>query len=97
MLKIAHKYFVDFLTKGDESVTSEIFSDDCVHVDKIWDAVHPTVGVEGMRHYLHDLKTTFPDFWIEIGEISTCEASSRPFLHFKCFPTAPLPLPCTCH
>lgn len=30
------------------------------------DPAHPTVGVHGMQHYLHDLRTAFPDFTIEV-------------------------------
>jgi hypothetical protein len=72
---VAHKYFVDFLTHGNENVASEIFAADCVHVDEIWASAHPTVGVEGMKHYIHDLKQAFPDFWVEIKEIATCDTN----------------------
>jgi len=61
------------LNKGHEEITSDIFTDDCVHVDAVWDAAHPTVGVQGMKHYIHDLKTAFPDWYVEIGEIATCK------------------------
>ena len=35
-----------------------------------WDPIHSTVGVPGMKHYLQDLKTTFPDFWVEVDQIA---------------------------
>jgi hypothetical protein len=37
-----------------------------LHRDVIWDPTHPTVGIEGMRHYLSDLATAFPDFFVEV-------------------------------
>lgn len=33
---------------------------------QVWDPAHPTVGIQGMRLYLADLKTAFPDFWVEV-------------------------------
>lgn len=72
---MVHKYFVDFLTHGNENAVPEIFSDDIVHVDEVWAAAHPTVGVEAMKHYIHDLKQSFPDFWVEIREIATCDTN----------------------
>ena len=72
-MQIVHKYFVDFLSKGHADLASEIFADDCEHIDQVWDPAHPTVGPEGMRHYLHDVRTAFPDFLCEIQEIATCK------------------------
>lgn len=34
---------------------------------QVWDPTHPTVGIPGMRHYLADLNTAFPDFWVEVS------------------------------
>ena len=72
-MQIVHKYFVDFLSKGHADLASEIFADDCEHIDQVWDPAHPTVGPEGMRHHLHDVRTAFPDFLCEIQEIATCK------------------------
>lgn len=70
--QIVHKYFVDFLSKGNEGLADELFSDDCEHVDMVWDPARPTVGPSGLRHYLHDIRSAFPDFQVEIQEIATC-------------------------
>ena len=75
-MQMAHKYFTDFLTKGEGNIAEEIFDSECIHVDQVWAATHPTVDVEGMKHYVADLKSAFPDFWVEIKEISTCDTNS---------------------
>lgn len=67
MADLAHQYFVEFLTKGRCEIADTLFDDEAVHVDKLWDPIHPTVGRKGMRHYLEDLKAAFPDFWCEVG------------------------------
>lgn len=76
MVETCHKYFVDFLSKGAIDLAEDLFADDCEHVDNVWDPAHPTVGPAGMRHYLKDLRTAFPDFNIEIQEIATCDTNS---------------------
>lgn len=75
MVEKAHIYFSDFLTKGNESVAEDILDDSIVHKDMVWDPAHPTVGVQGMKHYVHDLKAAFPDFWVNIEQISTCDTN----------------------
>lgn len=42
----------------------------------IWGAAHPTVGVASMQQYLTDIKSTFPDFHIDIKDIATCDTNS---------------------
>ena len=42
----------------------------------VWDPTHPSVGPAGMKLYLHDLRTAFPDFHIDIGEIATCDTNA---------------------
>ena len=68
--QVAHKYFVDFLSKGNMAVAEEIFDEECEHLDVVWAPTHPSVGPEGMKHYLHDVKTAFPDFFVEINNIA---------------------------
>ena len=89
MLQMVHKYFVDFLSKGNESLADELFSDDAEHIDQVWDPAHPTVGPAGMRHYLHDVKTAFPDFLVEIQDIATSKTAH--FKNQKSHSTAALP------
>ncbi|KAL6767898.1 hypothetical protein ACKKBF_B37045 [Auxenochlorella protothecoides x Auxenochlorella symbiontica] len=76
MVDHVKKYYNDFLTRGKEALASQLFDDDVVHKDLVWDPAHPTVGVHGMQHYLHDLRTAFPDFTIEIDQIATCDMNS---------------------
>lgn len=51
-------------------------ADDCEHIDQVWDPTHPTVGPAGLRHYLHDVRSAFPDFCVEITEIATCDTNT---------------------
>jgi hypothetical protein len=44
MTDIATLYFTEFLTKGRAEVADQLFDEDCVHIDKVWDPTHPTVG-----------------------------------------------------
>lgn len=57
---------------------------------QVWDPTHPTVGIDGMKHYLADLRTAFPDFW--------CAGAGRAAqlavpCSFKSFATLPLAQP----
>jgi hypothetical protein len=76
MVAMAHTYFAEFLTKGRAELAEELFDDDAVHIDQVWDPVRPTVGVVGIKHYVEDLKTTFPDFWVEIDQIATQDTNT---------------------
>jgi hypothetical protein len=87
-VQVASTYFKEFLTRGNGEVASEIFADDVVHTDVIWDPVHPTVGVLGLQHYIHDLKLAFPDFWVLIKEIAVCEEPAAPPSPLAAPPTA---------
>lgn len=40
MVAIAHKYFVDFLTKGDVGVVEQIFDESIVHTDGTFNDLH---------------------------------------------------------
>eukprot|EP00887_Chlorella_sp_A99_P000231 scaffold13.g231.t1 len=76
MIELAHAYFVDFLTKGKIELADSMLDENVVHVDRVWDPVHPTAGVEGMKHYIHDLRVAFPDFWVTIDQIAVCDPTS---------------------
>ncbi|KAI8103616.1 hypothetical protein M9435_004951 [Picochlorum sp. BPE23] len=73
MMTMTEKYFIDFVNKGDEAIADEIFDDNAVHMDLVWDPLHPCVGPEGLKHYLHDLKEAFPDFHVDIVDMATCD------------------------
>jgi len=82
-VQMSHKYFVDFITQGNENIAEEIFSDECVHLDVVWDPAHPSVGTKALKQYLHDLKTTFPDFQVDIDEIATCDANGSLWVSYE--------------
>jgi hypothetical protein len=33
-------------------------------------------SIDGMKKYLHALKNAYPDFWVEIDQIGTCDVNS---------------------
>lgn len=76
MVDLAHSYFIDFLTNKRAELSEQIFSEEVMHVDVVWDPTHPTVGIQGMRHYLADLNTAFPDFWVEVDQYATVDTNS---------------------
>lgn len=76
MVELAHTYFMEFLTNKKVELADSLFAEDVLHRDVIWDPTHPTVGIEGMRHYLSDLATAFPDFFVEIDQFSTVDTNS---------------------
>ena len=76
MIQMCHTYFHDFVNRGDESVVVKIFDEEAVHMDVVWDSMHPSVGVQGLAHYLHDLKEAFPDFHVDVVEMATCDMNS---------------------
>jgi hypothetical protein len=69
----AHEYYANFLSKGQANLADKLFDDDAVHTDCVWDPSHPTVGPQGLRHYLADLRTAFPDFHITIDRIAIAD------------------------
>ena len=72
MVELAHTYLIEYLTNKRAELADRIFDDEVVHKDVVWDPTHPTVGVDGMKHYLADLQTAFPDFWVEVGGAAGC-------------------------
>ncbi|KAL4451240.1 hypothetical protein ABPG77_009312 [Micractinium sp. CCAP 211/92] len=76
MVDLSHTYFIDFLTNKRAELADQIFTEDVVHIDVVWDPTHPTVGIPGMRHYLADLNTAFPDFWVEVDQYATVDTNS---------------------
>jgi hypothetical protein len=76
MVQLAHDYLIEYLTNKRAELAEQLFDEGVVHKDVVWDASHPTVGVEGMRHYLQDLSTAFPDFWVEIDQYATVDTNS---------------------
>lgn len=76
MVDAAHLYFVDFLSKGKRELADQLFDDEAVHQDVIWAPNHPSIGPEGLRHLLEDYKTAFPDFFVEIDQISVCDTNT---------------------
>jgi hypothetical protein len=69
-------YFAGFLNKGDVDVAKDIFDDECVHIDVVWDSLHPSIGPKGLEHYLRDLKTAFPDFHVAVEALDIAQGST---------------------
>lgn len=76
MVDLCHTYFADFITKGKVELANEILDEDVVHIDIVWDASHPIAGVKGMKTYVSALRHAYPDFWVEIDQIGTCDVNS---------------------
>ncbi len=82
MQDMAHRYFHDFLSAGDEAVAEELFDDASVHLDAVWAAAHPSVGAKAIRHYLHDLRAAFPDFTVRVTEMAAPDTTSL-WVHYE--------------
>jgi hypothetical protein len=82
MEAMAHRYFNDFLSTGDEAAAEELFDDASVHLDAVWDATHPSVGARAIRHYLHDLRAAFPDFTVRVTEMAAPDTTSL-WVHYE--------------
>ena len=44
MVEMAHTYFADFITKGNSELADQLFDENVVHKDIVWDASHPIAG-----------------------------------------------------
>ncbi|GAB4819953.1 hypothetical protein N2152v2_006999 [Parachlorella kessleri] len=76
MVEMAHTYFAEFITKGNSELAGQLFDENVVHKDIVWDASHPIAGIGGMQKYVSALRGAYPDFWVEIDQIGTCDVNS---------------------
>lgn len=44
MVDMAHSYFADYISGGKTELAEQLFDDDVVHKDLVWDSEHPVVG-----------------------------------------------------
>lgn len=44
MVDMAHSYFTDYISGGNTELAEQLFDDDVVHKDLVWDSEHPVVG-----------------------------------------------------
>jgi hypothetical protein len=71
MVQSAELYFTDIWTKGKLSMVSELLHESFVHKDIVWSA-DLVVGQPAFIEFVNATRKAYPDFWVEISEIGTC-------------------------
>lgn len=68
MCEVAHKYYVDMWSKGDEAVAEEILDEEVELKDELWGS-HPFVGKAAMKKQVKAFRKLYPDLVMEIDNI----------------------------
>ncbi|KAL6766707.1 hypothetical protein ACKKBG_A37040 [Auxenochlorella protothecoides x Auxenochlorella symbiontica] len=90
MEAMVHEYFQRVLTRADGDTASRILHPSVEHRDMVRD-----IGYQGVREvleYVHQVKKSYPDLWVEATEFGPAEGGQAIFAAFEGLATEKTPL-----